>query len=41
MVKKIGGVNLLCVPIAHGTDCVMKNKPVFPYKFWKFHIVLC
>ena len=29
MLKQFGGVNMLWVPIAHRTGCVMKNKPVF------------
>ena len=33
MVKLIGGVNLLYIPIAHRTDGEMNNKSVFSYKY--------
>ena len=41
MMKQFCALYLLCVRMAQRTDGVMKNKPVFPSKFWKFHIVLC
>ena len=29
MVKQFGGLNLICVTIAHKIDVVMKNKPFY------------